>query len=76
MYGVDGLYAIINPPQSAILGIGRASLRPAVREQQVVAARVARLTLSVDHRVLDGALGAQLLASIQEHLEDPIGLLL
>jgi len=76
MYGVDGLYAIINPPQSAILGIGRASLRPAVREQQVVTARVARLTLSVDHRVLDGALGAQLLASIQKHLEDPIGLLL
>ena len=76
MYGVDGLYAIINPPQSAILGIGRATLRPAVREQQVVAARVARLTLSVDHRVLDGALGAQLLASIQKHLEDPIGLLL
>ena len=76
MYGVDGLYAIINPPQSAILGIGRATLRPAVREHQVVVARVARLTLSVDHRVLDGAVGAQLLASIQEHLEDPVGLLL
>jgi pyruvate dehydrogenase E2 component (dihydrolipoamide acetyltransferase) len=76
MYGVDGLYAIINPPQSAILGIGRASERPVLRQNQVVAARVATLTLSVDHRVLDGALGAQLLASIKEHLEDPIGLLL
>jgi pyruvate dehydrogenase E2 component (dihydrolipoamide acetyltransferase) len=76
MYGVDGLYAIINPPQSAILGIGRAIERPVVRQNQLVAAQVARLTLSVDHRVLDGALGARLLASIKEHLEDPIGLLL
>ncbi len=76
MYGVDALYAIINPPQSAILGIGRAAPRPVVRENQVVAARLATLTLSVDHRVVDGALGAQLLASIKEHLEDASGLLL
>jgi pyruvate dehydrogenase E2 component (dihydrolipoamide acetyltransferase) len=76
MYGVDALYAIINPPQSAILGIGRAIERPVVRQNQVVAAQVARLPLSVDHRVLDGALGARLLASIKERLEDPVGLLL
>lgn len=76
MYGVDGLYAIINPPQSAILGIGRASERPVARQNQLLASQVATLTLSVDHRVLDGALGARLLASIKQHLEDPIGLLL
>lgn len=76
MYGIDGLYAIINPPQAAILGIGRATKRPVVRDDQIVAAPLATLTLSLDHRVIDGAVGAELLSSIKKHLEDPLGLLI
>jgi pyruvate dehydrogenase E2 component (dihydrolipoamide acetyltransferase) len=74
-HGIDGLFAIINAPQTAILGVGRAVKRPIVRCDQVVAAPVATLSLSVDHRVIDGAVGAELLSSIKGYLEDPLGLL-
>ena len=75
MFGVDGLYAIVNPPQVAILGIGRVRARPIARAGSVVVEPVTQLSLSADHRVIDGATGAQLLGAIRAHLEDPLSLL-
>jgi pyruvate dehydrogenase E2 component (dihydrolipoyllysine-residue acetyltransferase) len=75
MYGVDGFTAIVNPPQAAILAVGRIADRvvavngqPAVRPMMV-------LTLSCDHRALDGARGAQFLATLAELVEEPLALL-
>ncbi|RAP41119.1 pyruvate dehydrogenase complex dihydrolipoamide acetyltransferase [Rhodovulum viride] len=76
MYGVRSFSAIVNPPQSCILAAGAAERRPIGRGDQIVLAPVMSLTLSVDHRSVDGALGAQLLAEIRKGLEDPMSLLL
>ena len=69
MYGVESLYAIVNPPQSCILGIGAALSRPVAFGQEVRVARVMACTLSADHRVIDGALGAELLAAVKDYVE-------
>ncbi len=71
MYGVESLYAIVNPPQSCILGVGAAQSRPVAVGQEVRVARVMACTLSADHRVIDGAVGAELLAAIKDCLEQP-----
>jgi pyruvate dehydrogenase E2 component (dihydrolipoamide acetyltransferase) len=71
MLGVDVFQAIINPPQSAILATGRIAERPVVEEGQVVARPTIHLTLSVDHRVLDGATAARFLQDLQTCIEDP-----
>lgn len=71
MLGVDVFQAIINPPQSAILATGRIAERPVVEEGQVVARPTIHLTLSVDHRVLDGATAAYFLQGLQTLIEDP-----
>ncbi len=71
MYGVESLYAIVNPPQSCILGVGAAIARPVVVGNDVRVGRVMACTLSADHRVIDGALGAELLATIRDHIEQP-----
>jgi len=71
MLGVDVFQAIINPPQSAILATGRIAERPVVEDGQVVASPTVYLTLSVDHRVLDGATAARFLQDLQVHIEDP-----
>ncbi|MGD9916399.1 MAG: dihydrolipoamide acetyltransferase family protein [Paenirhodobacter sp.] len=76
MYGVKSFSAIINPPQSCILAVGAAERRPVGRGEQIVLAEVMSLTLSVDHRSVDGALGAELLAAIKVGIEQPLGLLL
>jgi len=76
MYGVKSFSAIINPPQSCILAVGAAERRPVGRGEQIVLAEVMSLTLSVDHRSVDGALGAELLAAIKAGIEQPLGLLL
>jgi len=75
-HGVDGLYAIVNPPQVAILGVGRVHPRPIARGGVVVIDHVTQLTLSADHRVVDGAGGAKLLGAIRARLEDPLSLLI
>jgi pyruvate dehydrogenase E2 component (dihydrolipoamide acetyltransferase) len=75
MFGVDGLYAIVNPPQVAILGVGRVHPRPIARAGSVVVEPTTQLSLSADHRVVDGATGARLLGAIRAHLEDPLSLL-
>lgn len=72
MYGVKQFNAIVNPPQACILAVGSAEDRPVVRDGQIVSAKVMSLTLSCDHRVVDGALAAQLIASIKQMLECPV----
>jgi pyruvate dehydrogenase E2 component (dihydrolipoamide acetyltransferase) len=69
-YGVDAFTPIINPPQSAILGIGRILQRAVVRDGQLTARRTCALSLTFDHRVADGAPAAQLLDAIASKLED------
>ncbi len=76
MYGVKSFSAIINPPQSCILAVGAGEKRPVVRGEQIVLADVFSVTLSVDHRSVDGALGAQVLAAFKEGIENPMSLLL
>lgn len=74
MYGLDEFTAVINPPESAILAAGAVLERPWVKEGRLVVAPVMQLTLSVDHRVIDGALAAQFLARMKQILEEPDGL--
>jgi len=76
MYGVDQFFAIINPPQSCILAVGAAESRPVIRESAVVARTMMTCTLSVDHRSVDGVVGAEFLAAFKAILEDPLQLLL
>ncbi|MEW6583705.1 MAG: 2-oxo acid dehydrogenase subunit E2, partial [Actinomycetota bacterium] len=76
MFGVDRFAAVINPPEAAILAVGRAAPRPVVRDGEIVARDVMTLTLSVDHRSLYGAEGATFLGRIAELLEQPGALVL
>lgn len=76
MYGVKQFSAIINPPQSCILAVGATEQRPVGRDGQIVLTDVMTVTLSVDHRSVDGAVGAQLLAAFKAAVEKPMSLLL
>jgi len=75
MYRVDSFQAILNPPQSAILAVGRIVERPAVIDGGLAVRPACVLTLSCDHRVLDGVSGAQFLGRVAELIEEPYGLL-
>lgn len=76
MFGISEFVAIINPPQAAILAVGGIEERPVVEKGQVIAGKTMRLTLSADHRVLDGADAAKFLKTLQKYLESPSLLLL
>ena len=76
MYGIKDFLAVINPPQSCILAVGAGEQRPVVKDGALAIATVMTTTLSVDHRVVDGALGAEVLNVIKAGLEDPMSLLL
>jgi pyruvate dehydrogenase E2 component (dihydrolipoamide acetyltransferase) len=76
MFGVEEFTAIINPPNSAILAIGEIRETPVVEDGEVVPGTRMKVTLSCDHRVVDGAIGAQFLASVRSYLEEPMNLLL
>ena len=71
MYRIDAFDAILNPPQAAILAVGRVKERALVENGQVIAASMLNLSLSVDHRVLDGAHGARFLSELAEMIEAP-----
>ncbi len=76
MYGTRQFSAIINPPHSGILAVGAAGRRATIAEDEVRVASMMTVTLSADHRVLDGALAAQWLAAFVARIENPLSLLL
>lgn len=76
MFGIDNFDAVINPPHGAILAVGAGTKKPVVgKGGEIEIATVMSVTLSVDHRVIDGALGAQLLQAIVDNLENPLAML-
>ncbi len=75
MMGIDNFDAVINPPHGAILAVGAGVKKPVVKVDQIQIATVMSVTLSVDHRVIDGALGAELLAAIKGYIEEPMTML-
>jgi pyruvate dehydrogenase E2 component (dihydrolipoamide acetyltransferase) len=76
MFGVKNFAAIVNPPQGCILAVGAGEDRAVVRHGQMVIRNIVEVTLSVDHRVVDGAIGAEFLAAFKHYIESPALLLL
>lgn len=76
MFGVKEFSAVINPPQGAILAVGAGTQRPVVKDGQLSIATVMTVTLSCDHRIVDGALGAQWLQAFKGYIEQPVTMLL
>ncbi len=76
MYGTLEFSAILNPPQSGILAVGAAIDQPIVVDGQLTVGKVMRVTLSADHRAVDGALAAEWLAAFQKRIENPVTLLI
>jgi pyruvate dehydrogenase E2 component (dihydrolipoamide acetyltransferase) len=76
MYDIDEFTAVINPPEAAILAVGRVTEKPVVVDGAVVPRRMMRVTLSCDHRVVDGATGAKFLQTLKLMLENPLAMLL
>jgi pyruvate dehydrogenase E2 component (dihydrolipoamide acetyltransferase) len=76
MYGVTSLYPIVNPPQSAIHGVGAIERRPVVRGDTIAAGRMMTCTLSADHRSIDGATGARFLDEFRRQIEDVLWMVL
>ncbi len=74
-YGVDGFTPIINPPEVAILGVGRIAEKPVIYEGQFAKRSLLVLSLTIDHRIVDGAPGAEFLRALKEMLENPYRLL-
>jgi pyruvate dehydrogenase E2 component (dihydrolipoamide acetyltransferase) len=75
MFGIKDFSAVINPPHATILAVGAGEQRPVVKDGAVKIATVMSVTLSTDHRAVDGALGAQLLAAFRNYIENPMGML-
>ncbi|MFV0253112.1 MAG: dihydrolipoamide acetyltransferase family protein [Beutenbergiaceae bacterium] len=76
MYGTTEFTAILNPPQSGILAVGAAQQQPVVTDGELAVAQVMTVTLSADHRVIDGAIAARWLAAFQAVLEHPLTMLI
>ena len=76
MYGIKEFSAVINPPQGAILAVGSGEKRPIVLNDQLTIANIMTVTLSCDHRVVDGAVGAQFLSVFKDFIENPSLMLL
>jgi len=74
MFGIDEFTAVINPPEAGILAVGAVTPKPVVVDGQVVVRRRMRVTMSCDHRVIDGAMGARLLQTFTRMLEQPLAL--
>ncbi len=76
MFDIDQFTAVINPPEAAILAVGAMSAKPVAMDGAVVVRRRLRMTLSCDHRVIDGATGAAFLRTVKQMLENPLAMLL
>ena len=72
MFGIDEFTAIINPPEAAILAVGSMSPKPVVRNNELIIRQMMRVTMSCDHRVVDGATGARFLQTFKKILENPL----
>lgn len=75
MFDIDEFTAIINPPDACILAVGKIKEVPAFKDGELVAENIMKLTLSCDHRVVDGAKGAQFLQTLKAYLEEPLAML-
>ena len=76
MFGIENFDAVINPPHASILAVGAGTKKPIVgKDGEITVATIMSVTLSVDHRVIDGALGAQFLEAVKSNLEDPLAML-
>ena len=72
MYGIKSFSAIVNPPQGCIMAVGMSSKRPVIIDDKVEIRTIMDVTLSCDHRVVDGAVGAEFLAAFKKYIEAPI----
>ncbi len=72
MFGIDEFTAVINPPEGGILAVGAMSAKPVVRDNKIVIRQMMRVTMSCDHRVIDGATGAKFLQTFKKILENPL----
>jgi pyruvate dehydrogenase E2 component (dihydrolipoamide acetyltransferase) len=72
MFGIDEFTAVINPPEAAILAVGAMTAKPVVRDDEIVVRQLMRVTMSCDHRVIDGATGARFLQTFKRMLENPL----
>jgi len=75
MFGIEEFTAIINPPDACIMAVGGIIEKPVVKNGEIVVGHTMKVTLSCDHRVVDGATGAQFLLTFKQIMEDPIRLL-
>jgi pyruvate dehydrogenase E2 component (dihydrolipoamide acetyltransferase) len=75
MFGIEEFTAIINPPDSCIMAVGGIIQKPVVKDGEIVVGNMMKVTLSCDHRVVDGATGAQFLNTFKDILENPIRLM-
>ena len=75
MYGIDEFTAIINPPDACIMAIGAVKEVPVVKNGQIVAGNIMKITLSCDHRVVDGAVGSEFLLTFKKYMENPVMML-
>ena len=75
MFGIDEFTALINPPEAAILAVGAMTPRPVVRDGEVTVRQLMRVTLTCDHRIVDGATGAKFLQTLKKILENPLYLI-
>jgi pyruvate dehydrogenase E2 component (dihydrolipoamide acetyltransferase) len=71
MYGVEQFIAVLNPPQAAILAVGASEERPVVRDGEIVSRPMMTMTLTCDHRAIDGAVAAEFLQTVKDFLEEP-----
>jgi pyruvate dehydrogenase E2 component (dihydrolipoamide acetyltransferase) len=76
MFGIKDFTAVINPPQAAILAVGAGEMRPIVKDGVLKTATIMTVTLSCDHRVIDGATGARFLQAFKGFIEEPSSMLL
>ena len=72
MFGIEEFTAVINPPEGAILAVGAMAPKPVVKENQIVIRQTMRVTMSCDHRVIDGAVGAKFLQTFKQIMENPL----